>query len=143
MSYSISSLLKILASFFLIASATTFAETPHLNPITSDLPPSMPESQNKETNEFVILDSLIAATQQSLESQKTLREWVKQFKEIQNQCLLNPEDSDLLLRAVKVARRTLECMKENHLTQAFDPEFISELSLFAQVASKRGIPKPQ
>lgn len=88
------------------------------------------------------LDTLIQATQQSLDGQKKLKEKIIEYKKIQEQYLQKPTDNDLLLRLVKSAHRTLELIKETHLGQTFDPEFINELTVFSQPINKRGIPKP-
>lgn len=93
-------------------------------------------------NEIARLDTLIQATQQSLEGQKTLREKIVEYKKIQDLYLQQPQNNDLLFRLVKSAKRTLDTIKENSLTQTFDPEFINELTVLSQAANKRGVPKP-
>lgn len=93
-------------------------------------------------NELSRLDTLIQATQQSLEGQKKLRERIIEYQKIQDAHLLHPENNEILFRMVKSAYRTLEVIQENHLIQTFDPDFINELTVLAQVATKRGIPKP-
>lgn len=93
-------------------------------------------------NELARLDTLIDATQQSLDSQKKLRERIVEYKKIQDLYLKNSQDNEILFRMIKSAYRTLESIKEEHLTQTFDPDFISELTLLSQIATKRGIPKP-
>lgn len=87
------------------------------------------------------LDTLIEATEQTLETEKKLRERIIEYGKIQELYLLTPENNDILFRMVKCAYRTLELMKESHLTQNFDPEFVDELTVLAQAATKRGIPK--
>ena len=94
-------------------------------------------------NEIVRLDTLITATEQSLEGQKKLREKIVEYQKIQDLDLANPQDNDLLFRLVKEARRTLDSIKENHLLQTFDPDFIDELKVLSKAASKRGVPKPK
>ncbi|MBA3815152.1 MAG: hypothetical protein H0X29_01260 [Parachlamydiaceae bacterium] len=93
-------------------------------------------------NELSRIDNLIEATQQSLEDQKQLREKIVEYQKIQESYLLHPKDNELLFRMIKSAYATLKSIQDNHLEHNFDPEFISELKVFAQVASKRGIPKP-
>lgn len=92
--------------------------------------------------DLVMLDHLIEATQQSLENQKMLRQQIKEYQKLQFQYLNNSQDNELLYRMVKAAYTISENIKENHLSHAFSPEFMSEINLFSQVASKRGIPKP-
>lgn len=94
------------------------------------------------SNEINRLDTLIQATQQSLDGQKKLRAHIVEYQKIQDLFITNPNDNDVLLRMVKSAYRTLEAIKENHLTQNFDPDFIDELTVLSQAASKRGVPKP-
>lgn len=93
-------------------------------------------------NELARLDSLIQATQQSLESQKKLRERIVEYQRIQDAHFQHPGDNEVLFRMVKCAYQTLKIIEENHLEQTFDPDFISELTILSQVATKRGIPKP-
>lgn len=93
-------------------------------------------------NELSRLDNLIQATQKSLEGQKQLRERIVEYQKIQESYSLHPKDNEILFRMIKSAYGTLHTIQENHLEHAFDPEFISELKVLAQVASKRGVPKP-
>ncbi len=100
------------------------------------------QNNSSNSNEAIMLKSLIEATQRSLEQQKALLEQVKKYQEMQQSYLQQPEDKDLLLQVAKSAQRLLENIQANHLTQAFEPDFLSELTLFSQVAAKRGAPKP-
>lgn len=93
-------------------------------------------------NEITHLDSLIQATEKSLEEQKKLRGLIVDYQKLQEQYFKTPQDKDLLLKVVKSAYRTLQSIKENHLAQTFDPDFIDELTVLSQPATKRGIPKP-
>jgi hypothetical protein len=47
-----------------------------------------------------------------------------------------------LLKVVKSAYRTLQSIKSNNLIQTFDTDFIDELTVLSQPATKRVIPKP-
>lgn len=122
--------------------STGFCAPEQFHPVTSDLPPHTNDPLQITGNEITKLDALIEVTQQNLENQKKLRKLVSEYQQIQAQYLLNADDKEVLYRAVKSAHRLLENIKENHLTQAFDSQFISELSFFSQIATKRGIPKP-
>lgn len=92
-------------------------------------------------NELARLDNLINTTQQNLQNQESLRKLIVAYQNIQNQYLQNTEDKESLFHMVKAAHKVLENIKQNHLTQIFDPKFISELTLFSQIANKRGIPR--
>jgi len=106
------------------------------------LAPSSSDPAAFITHEISRLDTLIQATQQSLEDQKKLRERIVEYKKLQDAYVKAPDDNDLLFRIVKSAHRTLQAIKENHLIHVFDPEFIDELTVLSQPAQKRGIPKP-
>ena len=93
-------------------------------------------------NEISRLDSLIQATEKSLDAQRKLRVQIAEYQKLQDLFLKNPKDNDLLLKVVKSAYRTLQTIKENHLSQTFDADFIDELTVLSQPATKRGIPKP-
>ena len=92
--------------------------------------------------ELQTLDNLIAATQKSLDEQKKLREIFLDYQTFRVQCEQDPNDNDKLLKMVKVALRLHNAIQESHLTNNFDPEFIKELTLFSQIASKKGVPRP-
>lgn len=115
------------------------ASAPHIS--TSSLLP-IKDPSALVGNELSRLDSLIQATQQSLEGQKQLRDKIVEYQKIQESYSLHPKDNEILFRMIKSAYGTLHTIQENHLEHAFDPEFISELKVLAQVASKRGVPKP-
>lgn len=93
-------------------------------------------------NEISRLDTLIQATELSLEGQKKLRVQIIEYQKLQEHYLSNTKDNELLLKLVKSAYRTLNTIKENHLTQTFDNDFIDELTVISKPATKRGIPKP-
>lgn len=88
------------------------------------------------------LDCLIKVTEENLDHQKALRLQVVSYLKLQDQYLQNPDDKDMLLRLAKEASKVLDSIKENHLTYSFPASFMSELTLFAGVANKRGVPSP-
>lgn len=93
-------------------------------------------------NEIARLDTLIEATELSLKKQKQLRERIVEYQRVQDAFLKNPQDNEALFKVVKSAYRTLQLIKENHLVQIFDTDFIDELTVLSQPATKRGVPKP-
>ena len=93
-------------------------------------------------NELSRLDLLIEATRQSLEEQQKLRKKIVEYQKIQDAHLLHPHDNEILFRMIKSAHAILKLIQDNYLEHTFDPEFISELKVLAQVATKHGIPKP-
>lgn len=90
-------------------------------------------------NEIARLDTLIQATEISFEAQKKLRTQIVEYQKLQDQYLQNQNDNGLLLKLVKSAYRTLQTIKENHLEQNFDADFIDELTIISLPASKKGI----
>lgn len=93
-------------------------------------------------NEIDTIDLLITTTEQSLENQKKLRASIAEYQALEKQYIDSQDDVELLYKVIKAAKRTLDSIKANHLTYNFDSKFIEELNVFAQVGSKKGIPKP-
>lgn len=93
-------------------------------------------------NELTMLDFLITATEESLNNQKMLREEIKKYQVALKAFLKNSDNNDLLYQLVKVAYKTNEEIKKNHLTHNFNPEFISDLNFFSEIAKKNNIPIP-
>ena len=121
---------KIVLLTLLLSVAGTAAETSIVNP------------QDVVANELSHLDQLIDATEKSLAQQRRLRELIGQYQEMQKRYLDNSEDNELLFQLIKTAYTILESIKAQHLELAFEPEFLSELSLLSKPAMKSGIPKP-
>lgn len=87
------------------------------------------------------LNSLIAITEKNLENQKALKQLFSTYQQKQINYLSDPENKELTLQMVTSAHRLLEGIRTAHLIQAFDAEFISQLTFFSQFATKPGIPK--
>lgn len=121
---------------FLCASLLFFSATV----LASDSP--FIEPKEVVANELARLDLLIQATQQSLEQQRKLRDMIADYQAIQTRYMDSPEDNELLYQLIKKAYGILEIIKAQHLEAAFEPEFLSELSLLSKPALKSGIPKP-
>jgi|EndMetStandDraft_5_1072996.scaffolds.fasta_scaffold277414_2 hypothetical protein len=100
------------------------------------------EEKDVVRNELTMLEDLIEATQQNLDSQIKLRDLVKHYQDVQAKFLQNEEDNELLYQMVKAAHTILELIKEKQLTQSFDPAFLSELIVVSKPVAKLGIPKP-
>lgn len=108
----------------------------------ADIPTSIKDPAALIGDEIARLDTLIQATEQSLEGQKKLRLLIVEYQKVQDIYLKNTKDNDLLFKVVKSAHRVLQSIKENNLLHTFDSEFIDELTILSQPATKRGIPKP-
>lgn len=112
-----------------------------LSPLLGDLPASVAESTPPQS-ELQMLDDLIQITDQNLKNQKELREKVLQYQKQLNIYLKNSSDKDQVLKVARIAHSVLAEIKRLYLIESFQPSFISELTLFSQIAQKRGIPKP-
>lgn len=93
-------------------------------------------------SELATLDQLIAVTQRNVEAQRLLRCQLIDYQQLQTRYLRNPDDKDVLFRLIKTAQKAMNTIKNEELTHLFSSEFLSELNLFAQIGSKRGVPKP-
>lgn len=136
----LANLKKMMLAVFLIVALDLLATNPPATPALTLLPVKDPNALIG--NELTRLDLLIQATQQSLEGQKQLREKIVEYQKIQESYLLHPKDNEILFRMIKSAYSTSQSIQENHLEHTFDPDFINELKVLSQVASKRGVPKP-
>lgn len=133
---------KIYFIFLLFVFSTLAATDDGIHPITSDLP-YVPDDSALKVNQLTSLDHLIEATGRNLENQKQLRKLVENYLLIQETFLRNQEDQNQIVEMVRSAHLLFEKIKEMHLIQTFDPEFISELTFFSQIASKRSVPSPK
>ena len=93
-------------------------------------------------HELTMLDDLIQLTEDNLKNQRTLRELVLHYQKDLALYLKKSSDKDTVLRVARTAHKLLEEIKRNHLIEAFETDFISELTLFSQIAQKKGIPRP-
>ena len=85
------------------------------------------------------IDTLMKATQASLERQKQVREFIVNYKNIEKACVGKPNDSALLNQLAKAGKQTYEAIDENGLTDYFRPEFIRDLQKLKQIADKKTI----
>ena len=94
------------------------------------------------TPEVSTLENLIELTKLQFQSQEKIRLQLIEYQKISTAFLKNPDDKELLFQTIKLADRLFENINQAHLSQNFSPEFLNELKLFSQIASKAGIPKP-
>lgn len=129
---------SLLSLFLVAASMALSAEHPvnTVNPVTPDLP-RLEDPLASASDALSVIDLLIKATQQSLEKQIALRSLIVEYQGIRKISLEKPNDNAQLARMIKAGHRLLESIKENHLMDAFDPEFLGELNLLSQLATKR------
>lgn len=111
-------------------------------PLSAAAPAGIKDPEALIGNELSRLEDLIQATQLSLEAQKKLKGEIIDYQKVQEQFLASPKDNELLMKVVKSAHKTLRTIKDNHLENMFDADFINELTILSQPAAKRGVPKP-
>lgn len=95
-----------------------------------------------DSPELISISHLIEITKQNAEIQEKIRVELIDYQKINKEFLKNPDDKELLFQMIKKADHLFENIKQAHLTQIFSSDFLKELTLFSQIASKRGIPKP-
>lgn len=95
-----------------------------------------------EGSEFKNLDLLIAITEKSLATQKELKDTLIRYNELQEEYLKDPNQTELLVRLVKVAGKAQRLIEHNQFAPYFSQDFLKELDLLAQASNKQGIPRP-
>lgn len=95
------------------------------------------ERMNIVQNEMRMVDDLINCAQKTIDNLKTIKKQMEQYEATQKKFINDPNNKELILGTVKSARTLLESIQEANLTQNFDPEFISELTLLSQIGSKK------
>ncbi|CCB85381.1 putative uncharacterized protein [Parachlamydia acanthamoebae UV-7] len=131
--------LSLLLVTLVALTQTLFAD--ELRPITADTP-RFNQSIESEANPLAQLDHVIKASEELSQQQKQLKELLTEYVRMQNEYIHNQQDREMLFRLVKVAYKAQTLIEETHLSHAFPPEFLKELSLFSQVGAKRGLPRP-
>lgn len=125
--------------FFCLICGTVYSNEANINPVTKNVPRiTAAPSANSQLSQ---LDDLIVATQRSIDQLKILRDLISNFQETQKAYLNSSDDVDLLIKMIKIAKRAQDIIIENHLSYAFDTEFLNEINVFAQMGNKRAIPK--
>lgn len=93
-------------------------------------------------SQIAMLDDLIAMTKQTLQAETDIKALILEYQKIQEEYLRNPENKEQVIKMVRMAHRVLTKIQDHYLVQQFDPDFISELTLFSKIATKKGVPKP-
>ncbi|GEM_PF-1958119 len=101
-----------------------------------DLPEIVAPEMHPET-ELETLDRLIAATEETLQSEKLLKEKLSAYIDIYEQYKENTDDRRLCFLLVKKAHEVLALMQELELTQLFDQQFLSEVTFFSNISERQ------
>ncbi len=89
------------------------------------------------------LSLLISSTEDLVVRQKTLRCKMDEYLLLHDAYLLDMDNRELLIKTARVAKIVLETIRNEKMTSLFDSSFISELTLFAKMATNPSIPKIQ
>lgn len=112
-----------------------------LNSLFADMPATK-EAPVLVENEIDVLNTLINATEKNLATQKKMKGLVLDYQTALAFYLKNSSDKEAVIKVALVAEKLLSEIQKSHLTDSFNPDFISELTLFSQIAAKKGIPRP-
>lgn len=85
--------------------------------------------------EVVLLDSLIASTQETVATCTDLRQNIVEYLALQDAYVANPSDTASCEKIVAQASHILKRIDENHLRDAFPQDFLNELNTFAVMAN--------
>lgn len=128
--------------FFMMISflGTLDAADGPIQPVTTDLPPAELPGRAAADPNLAALDALIVATEQTLATQRKVRQMVSDYFTLRAEYTENQQNKQLIVRLVKMATGLLEVIQANHLADAFDADFMHELTFFSQIASKKSRP---
>lgn len=126
-----------LLSFLMLFSYGLYAAADPIQATTQNLPPETLPSQEPGTRSLTSLDTLIAATEETLEAQRKVRQMARDYQRAKAIYLQDPQNRQRITQLVKMAHLLLGDIKAYSLLDAFDPEFLGELSYFSQIATKQ------
>src|ERR1700721_1448393 len=101
-----------------------------------------PDEPKLVENEMKMIEVLIQATEKNLQNQHKIKEALVEYQTLFSAYLKHSSDKETVLKAAKSADKLLALIQEDHLTDVFETNFISELTLFSQIAQKKGILRP-
>ena len=93
-------------------------------------------------DELKIVDQLIIATTEQLDTQKQLKELMLQFKKQRENFVQGDQSKAHAGRMVRTARQVYEMIAANHLEHLFAKDYLDELTFFASIAGKSGVNRP-
>lgn len=94
-------------------------------------------SLEKDGEEQMVLDELIASTERQLYVQKELKALVEQFQAQQDLFLKGQQTKELATKMVQTANRILKLADENHYMHLFSDSFKEGLKICAGITKKK------
>lgn len=104
--------------------------------------PSVIAPEAQKLNQINYLEELIAASERNLEKQKKIKTQLQEFVNLHEAFSQDTNNKPLGLKMIRSAQALLEQIKSAHLVHVFDPDFIGELTVFSNIASKGPILRP-
>lgn len=104
--------------------------------------PEPTQSPSLVEDEIKLIDTLIYATEKNLIDQKKIKQDILDYQKGLALYMEHSSDKEVVFSVARKADALLNEIKEAHLIDTFEPDFISELTVFSQIAQKKGIPRP-
>jgi len=104
--------------------------------------PAFGEGKNSP-KEISPIEEMIFSTEETLNVARTLKDKIQVYLDLQETFIINPSDKETCFQMVKAAHHIMADIQNYQLSQLFDPEFLSELSLFSEMGRKRPSAKMQ
>lgn len=112
-----------------------------IRPITQEVPPEDLPGGDEIAAAIGSMNGLIEATEETLAAQKRVRQLLTEYRQTKMDYMNNQQDRERVIQLVKLAHVLMTNIRDEHLADAFDPDFLHELSFFSQIASKKSGPK--
>ena len=87
-------------------------------------------------DEVVIIDRLIEATENQLESHKKLKKMMEEFKKQKEMFAIGQQSKERAWRMVRMASGILSAIESENLQRLFDASYLEELAFFSSIADK-------
>jgi hypothetical protein len=95
-----------------------------------------------EEDEVKIVEQLIFATVQQLETEKHLKNLMLQFKKQREEFIQGNQTKAHAGRMVRTARQIYETITANHFEHLFAKDYLDELTFFSSIAGKTAMTRP-
>ncbi len=89
-------------------------------------------------DEVLVVEELIATTEKNLKAQEELLKQLHNYHSARDAFIADPESSKRATALVKRAMRLQTHIEQEHLSQLFSSDFLTELSFYNQVGKGRG-----
>jgi|GEM_PF-6956133 len=101
------------------------------------------EALKEPARELKAMEDLVEATQQATGRQKKVLDLLKNYLQDEENCLKDPQNTELLFELARKGQKLLQAIKENGLEDYLSSSFIEELEKLDAIAEKKTIPIEQ